>query len=96
MALEDAGIAILHLVGRRAERDCPRDIRGAVEILRARIKEIKRSGIKRALGLCAGPIMNDRAVGTGARDRVETQPAKALAFGAEGFEPVRSLDLAQG
>src|SRR5260370_7653720 len=62
MPLEDAGEAVARLVARRADRDRPRHVGRAVEILGAGIEEIERARREPLLALGRCTVMHDRAV----------------------------------
>ena len=62
MALEHAGEAVAHFLGRLADRHGAGDVGGAVDILAARIDQIERAGLELAVGLLARLVMDDRAV----------------------------------
>src|SRR6185312_13155442 len=79
----------------RADRDGARHVGGAVEILRPGIEEVERARRQSPLGLRARAVMNDSAVGPGARDRREAEVAEKLALAAQRLEPVGGGDLAQ-
>ena len=55
MALQHAGEAVAHLGRRLADRDGAGHVGGAVEILRARIEQIKRARLEPLLGLRHAP-----------------------------------------
>src|SRR3954447_16612053 len=93
MALEHAGEAVAHLVGRLADRHGAGDVGGAVDILAARIDQVERSGLELAVGLLARLVMDDGAVGTGARDAVEAEVAKLGVLAAQRLEVVGRLEL---
>src|SRR5438105_4419834 len=95
MPLKHAREAVAHLVAGLADRDRAGDVGRAIEILRAGVEEVERSGFEAALGLGHRAVMHDRAVWAGAGDRREAQIAEQLALAPKGFEPVAGGDLAE-
>ena len=65
----------------------PRHIGGAVGILRPRIDEKKRIAIEHAVRFRRRAIMHDRAMGSGARDGLETEIANQPVLAPESFQP---------
>src|SRR6185312_16295490 len=80
---------------RLADRHRARHIGRAVEILCPGIDEIEAVLLEPALACRARMVMDDGAIGAGARNRRKAQIAKELALAAESFEPVGNSDLAQ-
>ena len=72
------------------------DVGRAVAVLADRVDEIERARREHALGRGCGVVVHDRAVGAGARDRVEAEIAEALVLAAEILEllgfPMARLD----
>src|SRR5260370_38290072 len=95
VALENPGEAVAHFVIRLADRDRPGDIGGAVEILRTRIEELRHPRLDPLFAVRGRPVMHDRAVRPGPRDRRKAQVAEILAGAAEAFELVAGGDLGQ-
>ncbi len=102
MAFEHLREAAAHFGGRRADRDRACDVGRAVGILAARVDEIERARLDRAVGRLVDLVMRQRAVGTRGRDGVERQipqhPAGIAKFaqfrcGAEFVEVSFGRDL---
>ena len=93
MALQHPGKAVAHLVRGLADRDGAGHVGRAVQVLRARIEQVKRARLEPLFGLRQRPVMDDGAVRPGPRDRRKAQIAEMFALAAEGFEPVAGGDL---
>ncbi len=86
VSLEHAGKPIPHLIRRRPDRDRPRDVRRAVEILGAGIHQVEFAIAQRPVRPGRDPIVDDRAIRPGAGDRIEARVAKMLAGPTEILE----------
>jgi hypothetical protein len=89
MALEHAREAVAHFSCRLADRDRPRHVGRSVEILGAGIEEIEGAKLEALLGLRHRPIVDDRAVRTGARYRREAQTPEMLVLASASGRPIR-------
>src|SRR5712671_6018751 len=95
VAFEHAGEAVAHFGRGLADRNRPRYIGRSVEILGARIEEIEGAGFEALFGFGHRPIVDDRAVRAGARDRREAQIAETLTLAADRLELVAGGDLGE-
>ena len=95
MALEHAGEAVAHLVGRRADRDGAGDVGGAVLVLRAGIDQEQLVLAEGAVGGAGDAVMHDRPVRPGAGDGRERNVLQQAAIAAEAFQRLHRVDLGQ-
>ena len=86
VAPEDTREPIPLLRRRRADRDGPRDVGGAVEVLRARVDQVQHARLEPAVGARRRAVVDDRPVGPGPRDRGEAHVAEERLFRAQGVE----------
>src|SRR5438477_781642 len=93
MALEDAGEAVAHLVGRLADRHGAGNVGGAIDILAAGVDQIERALLELAVGLLARAVVDDGAVRASAGNAVERKVAELRVFAAQCFEMVGRLQL---
>ena len=73
---------------RRADRHRSRDVCGAITVLGAGVDQVKLAIAQGPVGSFGDAVVDDRAVGSGAGNRVETQIAKMIVLAAECLQAV--------
>ena len=79
VAAQHPGEAVPVLGLGRTDRDRAGHVGGAVQVLPARIDEVEGAGLQRAIALFRRSVVDDSAVGAGARDGVEARASIVLA-----------------
>ena len=87
--LEHDRIVPAHVFGWPADRDGARDIRRCVGILRSGINQIEHARLQFPRGCGGDPVMDDGAIGTGARNRIEREVTQRHPVPLTGFTSVR-------